>query len=485
MATTVNLKKLLHRKAWESCTNSPAVTTAGSFVVSDKYDLNNGPRAFLVTGVSSIWMYEGNEDSWCQLPNSGATGTFAAGSCGEYRGLGAMGGSFTQTATAGSTTSITTNRSIVRSLTSCRVRVVAGTGIGYEGSVVSNTLGANSILTVTPSNSVAFDSTTQYQVYSGSLWFWNAGTSAVGFSVYDVATHAWTAKSVASMPTAWGTSGQLVATIGGVKQFATGTATSGSTTTLTNISKAWATNMWANSQVRIIAGTGVGQIRVISSNTPTVLTVSTAWTITPDVTTVYSIEGNDDVFYLFGNNAVTTYKYTVSTNTWSTLSPVAARAGGMAAGSTADWIDNTSGWDNEVAVDHYTTLLDKQNGRYIYSFRGGATSTLDVYDIAANTWISGVVYGNQQETFTTGSSTVDLDGFIYYTKESTGRIFKFDVNGNKLIPLATNTTQVALGGTVVEGDKLFILPFVDGTTKINFLYTMRHSATELVRMLLI
>ena len=143
MATIVNLKKLLHRKAWESCTNSPAVTTAGSFVVSDKYDLNNGSRAFLVTGVSSIWMYEGNEDSWCQLPNSGATGTFAAGSCGEYRGLGAMGGSFTQTATAGSTTSITTNRSIVRSLTSCRVRVVAGTGIGYKNYNISNKLEAN------------------------------------------------------------------------------------------------------------------------------------------------------------------------------------------------------------------------------------------------------------------------------------------------------------------------------------------------------
>lgn len=485
MATTVNLKKLLHRKAWESCTNSPAATTAGSFVVSDKYDLNNGSRAFLVTSVSSIWMYEGNEDSWCQLPNSGITGTFAAGSCGEYRGLGAMGGSFTQAATAGSTTTITTNRLIVRSLSGCRVRVVAGAGIGYEGSVTSNTLGANSILTVTPINSVAFDNTTQYQVYSGSLWFWNAGTVAVGFSVYDVATNAWTAKSVASMPTAWGTRGQLVATIGGVKQFATGTTTAGATTTLTNSSKTWASNMWANSQVRITAGTGIGQIRVISSNTPTVLTVSASWTIVPDATSVYSIEGNDDVFYLFGNNVVTTYKYTVSTNTWSTLSPVAARAGAMAAGGTADWIANTSGWDNEVAVDHYTTLLDKQNGRYIYSFRGGATSTLDVYDIAANTWISGVVYGNQQETFTVGSSSIDIDGLIYLAKEATGRVFKFEVDKNRLLPFASNTTQAALGGTAVEGDKMFILPYTDGGTSILFGYMLRHSGTELVRVLII
>lgn len=79
MTTTVNLRKLLHRKAWESCTPAPAAAVAGAFVVSDKHDQNNGSRAFYVAGVSSIWMYEGLEDSWVQLPNSGATGTFGAG----------------------------------------------------------------------------------------------------------------------------------------------------------------------------------------------------------------------------------------------------------------------------------------------------------------------------------------------------------------------------------------------------------------------
>jgi hypothetical protein len=485
MTTTVNLRKLLHRKAWENCTNSPTATTAGGFVVSDKYDINNGARAFLVAGVSSIWLYEGQEDSWCQLPNSGATGTFAAGSCGEYRGLGAMGGVFTQTATAGTTATLTTNRTIIRSLANCRVRVVAGTGMGYEGTVTGNTLGANAVLTVSPANAVAFDATTQYQIYSGSLWFWNAGTSAVGFSVYDVATNAWTARSVAGMPTAWGTTGQLVATLGGVASFATGTATAGTSTTLTNSAKAWATNMWANNQVRITDGTGKGQIRVIASNTGTALTVSSAWTVTPDATSVYRIEGNDDVFYLFGNNAVTAYRYSVSGNTWTTLAPVAARAGAMAGGGTADWIDSTEGWNNETAVAHYTTVLNKQNGRYIYSFRGGASSTLDVYDIAANTWISGIVYGNQQETFTAGSSAIDLAGSIFIAKEATGRIFKFEIDKNRMLPLATNTTQVALGGTAVEGDKLFMLPYEDGGTEILFIYVLRHSGVELTRMLVI
>lgn len=485
MTTVVNLRKLLHRKAWESCTNAPAVTTAGAFIISDKYDINNGSRAFMMTSASAVYMYEGNEDGWLTLPASGATGTFAAGACGEYRGLGAMGGVFTQTSTAGTTTTLTTNKTITRSLSGCRVRVVAGTGIGYEGTVDKNTLGANAVVTVTPANGVAFDATTQYQIYSGSLWFKNAGTSAVGFTVYDVATNTWTARSVTGLPTAWGTNAQLVSTMGGVKSFATGTATAGAATTLTNSAKAWATNMWANYQVRITAGTGKGQIRAIASNNGTVLTVSAAWTVNPDATSVYSIEGNDDVFYLLGNNAVTLYKYTVSSNTWETLAPTAARAGAAAAGCTADWIDNASGWDNETAVAHYTTVLFKQNGRYIYSLRGGATSTIDVYDIAANTWISGVSYGNQGETFTTGSCSIDLNGNIFIAKEATGRLFNFEIDKNRLIPIATNTTQVALGGTAVEGDKMFILPYIDGGTTILFGYMIRHSGAELVRMMVI
>lgn len=486
MATTINLRKLLHRKAWEACTSLPAVTAAGSFIVSDKFDLINGARAFAVINASSIWMYEGLEDAWMQLPNSGITGTFAAGSCGEFRGLGAMGGSFTQTATAGTTTTITSNRTIVRSMTGQKIRVVAGAGVGYEGVVSGNTLAANAIITVTPASAVAFDATTQYQIYSGSLWFFNAGTTAVGFSVYDLATNTWTAKSVAGLPTAWGTEGQLVSTMGSASVFASGTATAGAATTLTNATKTWATNMWANYQVRITSGTGKGQIRSISSNTATVLTVSTAWIVNPDATSIYSIEGNDDQFFLFRGNAVTAYKYTPSTNTWSTLAPTAARAGAFGAGGTAGWIDGVAAWNgNETAVAHYSTTVFKQNGRYIYSFRGAATSTLDIYDIAANTWISDVDYGGKQETFTTGTAAKDIDGAIYIVKEATGRLFRFDVDANRLLPFSTNTNQVALGGAAVAGDKSFFLPYNDGGTELLFLYTVRHSAADLTRMLLI
>jgi len=486
MTTTVNLRKLLHRKSWESCTSCPVSSAAGSFIVNDRFNLLDGVGAVHVAGASSIYMYTGSEDAWAQLPNSGIAGTFAAGACGCLRGLGAMGGTFTQTATAGTTTTLTTNRTIVKQLKKCRVRVVAGTGVGYEGTISGNTIGANAVLTVTPANGVAFDNTTQYQVFSGSLWFMNAGTAAVGFSVYDFATNAWTARSVTNLPTAWATAAKLISTIGSVSTIATGTSTgSNTTTTLNNTGKAWATNMWANYQVRITSGTGKGQIRTVASNTSTALTVSAAWTVTPDATSVYSIEGNDDYMYLIGNAAVTMYRFSVSGNSWTVLSPVAARAGSAGAGVTANWIESCAGWDQETQIAHYSTTLYKQNGRYIYSFRGGAASTLDVYDIAANTWISGVSYGNKMETFSTGSSAIDLDGVIYLNKEATGRLFAFSVDCNCINPLATNTNQSALGGTAVVGDKIFVLPYEDGATKIDFLYAMRNSSSDMVRMLLI
>ncbi|MFM7513004.1 MAG: hypothetical protein ACKO3F_06495, partial [Cyanobium sp.] len=81
-------------------------------------------------------------------------------------------------------------------------------------------------------------------------------------------------------PATIGTDGRLIATPAwidnGFRSFATGTATGGSSTTLTNTAKGWSINQWTNSQLRITAGTGAGQIRTVASNTATTLTLSSA-----------------------------------------------------------------------------------------------------------------------------------------------------------------------------------------------------------------
>lgn len=488
MATTINLKRLLHKKSPELCNPLLNNTAAGSFVSTFKNSTYLSPKIFYVASASSCWIYYPDEDAWMQLPNSGIAGTFAAGSCGDARMLSAPGGNQTNTATGGTTTTINTGLTINGSAANVKIRVIAGSGVGYEGTISSNTYGTNSILTVTPASGVTFSATTQYQIFGGSLWFWNAGTVAVGFSVYDRLTNAWTSRSVAGMPTAWGTDAQLISTgsavSGGGNGFVTGTAASGAASTITlEAGKTFLLNQWTNSQIRITAGTGIGQIRTISSNTAgasPVVTVSAAWTVQPDATSQYIIEGNDDFMYLGGNNAVTLYKYTISTNTWSTLAPTAARAGAAAAGSTFDWIDNVtqSNWTDGTYANHYLTTLVKQNGRYIYSFRGGGANTLDVYDIAANTWISNVLYRGQMETFTTGSCSFDYKGEIFIQKDATGRIFKFKVAEHDMDPLIVNPLPQS---TAVVGDKMAVVLYQDGATVLPYIYTAVNSNNYWVR----
>lgn len=485
MPTTLNLRKLLHRKAWEMCTSSIAATVTGSFITGDKSALMpQNDCVFFVNGASAIYNYNADNDAWMQLPNSGIVGSFAAGSCGEFRAMGMLGGSIDQPATGGTTTTLNTNRTLASNLAGIRLRVVAGSGAGYDGIIASNTVGANAVITLATPSGIAFDATTVFRVWSGSLWFFNAGTTAVGFSVYDRATNAWTAKSVAGLPTAWATFGQLNSTgsIEGV--FETGTSTGGNTpTTLNKTGATWPVNAYANAQVRIVSGTGAGQVRTIASNTVTALTVSAAWTTTPDATSAFSIEGNDDYLYLSGNNAVTLYRYSISGNAWSTLTPGAARAGAAGAGGSCDWITNVpdADWQGAQGLT-LTGTVQKQNGRYFYAFRGAASNALDLYDIAANTWISNVAYGGQMETFTTGSSAAYLDGAIFIKKEATGRIYSFDVARNCIEPFAAN---VYPQNTTVEGDKLIAITYRDGGTTIPFLYLQQHSRPELLRMMII
>ena len=66
-----------------------------------------------------------------------------------------------------------------------------------------------------------------------------------------------------------------------------GTVTGGSSTTLADTSKTWTTDFWAGGKVLILKGTGVSEIRTISSNTSDTLTIASG--TTPDATSIYII----------------------------------------------------------------------------------------------------------------------------------------------------------------------------------------------------
>ena len=489
MSTTVKTRKIIHQKLQEAVVPTITASALGSFVASDKYGILPNQPSFYVASNAVAYMQSAQQNmAPVQLPASGIAGSSGsnAGMCGEFHPLSAPAGNITNTATAGTNSSMTTALNITRNLAGHRIVVVAGTGSGYDGTIAYNTIGASAIITVVTPNGVAFDNTTQYRIYGGSLWYMNAGTVAVGFSVYDVITNTWTARSVTNLPTLWGTDAQLSTTpsaySNGGLGFVNGTATAATSTTLSDSTKTLPVNGFANVyQIRIKSGTGAGQIREIVSNTASQFTVAT-WTVTPDATSVYVIEGNDDVMFLMGNAAVTLYKFRISTNAWVVLSPTAARSGAPGAGNSFSWIPNVK-TDSKWSDETYTTSLagvTRQNGRNFYSFRGTANAVCDVYDGALNTWISNISYGNSTTTFTSGTHSTEIDGHIYIQKELTNYVYRFDIAENRLEPYFY---WYVSQGAVLVGNRIWLIQFVDGSTRLTYLYSMLHTSTQIVRVL--
>lgn len=482
MAIQWGLRRILDRKNWEMMTPPPAVSTVGSFVTTDPQGIEKG--AIYNLSASTHLYYSHQDDAWLYLPASGIAGTFGAGSCGAFTHQGPSG-----TATAGTTTTITTNLTLPRSLKDYQLFITEGPGAGNIRTIASNTIGANSVITVTQAFSATITTSSKYVLYTGRFWFLNAGTP--GLRYWDRALSAWSAAlSTTGLPS-WGTDGRLIATSTPLGfYFATGTATSSSVNTLVNVSKTWTVNQWTNYIVRIISGTGAGQTRTIASNTNTTLTISVNWAVNPSSDSVYVIDGNEDYLYLIGNAAVTAYRYQINggttstagtayggtSNTWTTLSPAVARPTAPNVGMSGNWVFNVNdtNWTNENSI---------LNGRRIYSFRGNGTSALNYYDIPSNSWLAAdLVYGNQYESFTTGSA-FDYDmNDIFIQKDTTGRLFRYNIPENRLAPLST---LIYAQSTAHVGDKMWTKVVVDGDTRIVFIYFILNNVAIMFRLMLI
>ena len=437
-------------------------------------------QQMLVRSTTEAFIYNPSEDGWVTITSPALAGTLAAGASGTAGAwsTGSTVGAASLTATAGTTSTITTNQTLARDLRGYKILIMSGPNNGAVLDIVSNTIGTNAVITVATQAS-AFSASTTYRLLTPRFYVLGSGTLAAGsFRVYDYATNTWTTLTITGLAASLATDGKLIATPsmidGAFKNFATGTATSATGTTLTQTGKTWAASQWINYQVRITGGTGAGQIRTITANTADSLTVAT-WTTTPDATSTYAIEGNDDFLYYMGNGAVTLYRYSISANTWSTLAPVAARAAAPGAGMSGHWVHSVEAadWNNESSII---------NGNRIYSFRGAAGGVLDYYNISANTWVSGVVYAPNAETFTTGTKYALHGGRLYIQKDATGRWFAFDFARSELFPWSTALYPL---GAAIVGDTAFDVVYKDGATEIFYVYFVLNTSQVLLRQLVV
>lgn len=479
MPETQNNVPILHRKEWQTMTPAPTTTAAGAFVVSG----GAGNRRYSLYMVSATvhYLYDHFADDWLPIASGAFGGTFGAGACGTH-----LPWSTTYTATGGSTTTLTVNaatHNINGNVVGDEIEFLSGTAgnIGQRRTITAiETNGGTGTITITfnaAPSSVANNDT--FRISSGSFFVLSAGTlAATSFRRYDIATGAWSSLTNTGLPASWGTDGRLVNPYLRSDSYDSGTATSGSSTTLVCTGKGWTNDQWINYQVRITAGTGVGQKSRITDNTTDTLTFGAGATI--DATSQFVIEGDENALYALGNNAVTMYKYSISGNSWATVAPTTARAGAPIAGMSADWV-------GETGDTNWADITDIKDGRYIYSLRGG-TSVLDRFDISGGTngagaWLA-VTYQPSLQTFATGDSTEWSEQYLYIAKEGTAaipqRFYKYDLIGNTVFPM---TSDWYFGGAALLGNKIWIKNLSTAGT-VKWLYCLQSTSTNLRRIMI-
>lgn len=478
MAEQQNNIPVLNRKEWQTMMPSPTATAAASFIIAD----DSGEQDFaLYMATNTVhYLYSHSQDDWLPIPSGAFAVALAAGACGTY-----LPWSVPYTATGGTTSTITVSAAafnINGFAVGKAIEFLTGTAanIGLRRTILSiltdSGIGTITLTLDSSINAVVANNDT-FRIKSGSFFVLNAGTLAATnyFKRFDVGTMVWTNLAVTGLSATWGTDGKLVSPYLGNVAYDTGTATSGSATTLVVSTATWTASQWVNYQVRITAGTGRGQIRVITANTGTTLTFAAGATI--DATSEFVIEGDENAIYVMGNNAVTLYKYSISGNTSATVSPSAARAGAPIAGMTASFVGQTgdAGWANTSAI---------KDGRYIYSLRGG-TSVLDRYDIATLAWLptTGVVYVSPT-TFATGDSMFWSGEFLYIAKEGTAaipqRFYRYSVVGNYMDVV---TTDWYLNGAALLGTKMWVKA-LSSAGLVKWLYNLGATSTNLRRIMI-
>jgi hypothetical protein len=227
MATTNGNRKILDLKRWEFCTPAPAATVAGAFIASSRHYRQ---QQLYVVSATVHHLYNPQEDAWVQIPSGALAGTFAVGACGTATSVGPSG-----TATAGTTSTITTGLTIARDLRGYSIHITGGPNAGVTLPILSNTIGATSIITVATQAS-AFTASTTFRLLTPRWYVLNAitasgTTTANVFKFYDFALNTWTSAETGATdgiaPAAViGTDSKLIATPSWIgsdyKPFATG-----------------------------------------------------------------------------------------------------------------------------------------------------------------------------------------------------------------------------------------------------------------------
>ena len=539
MALLDKIKYGIDLPRWQSlpALSSPTAPThaAGvSWCADKRNDLSSYQIAFQLLSASVANVYF-TPSGFNQLCNPGIS-AFGAGSTIEnttamtYVGSIGAGCSTTKIITTTNNGTWATNGALVSKNFGFRIRII-GNAAGSSGKVeeryiVANTSGTtptfylNSALSFTPANGDT------YEIMAYKVFFLGTTAGATQLRVYrsgigDVASAGNTTLTVATESNFTALDENLVpydmkpgeGFLKGASTYDTGApkgclvATGSAAGTLTGETSAGdydvIANEYRNYQIRIVEDTAiptaVNQRRIIASHTAganPVYTLGSNWAVTPSTTAKYVIE-NPNVIILFTVAAgTTTYTYnptayTINNGTNSITAGAFSTAYFGARGTVIG--------AGAMAFPSYGHRPTKQTDgarlsrhSYLWSFRGGGVSTLDMLDIAGGTtgaWTNAIAYNNGGVTFTTGAcgdyAPTDQYGRWAYFCEGGGtinRMYRFDVEGLGLYPWCPLPAQ---SGTAAVGKRVFVVNYqngaVGGTDKLSLIHVQGHLSTAIYR----
>lgn len=526
-----NFKKVLDRQMWVQVAPSPNAHAAGGSLASDlRNDISRNPFVYQLVNATTLNRYNSITKGWQSLGSPGLGGTFGAGAGIVFAPSFSLLGTIS---TGCSTTSITTSTTItavgVNMLANrggsgeygFKIRIIGnsagGAGKVEERWIIANTGGTTPTFTLDSALTFTPASGDSYEILGGRLFMFSAAAlAAATFRQLELATNTLTSLTNTGLPTTLGTDLSGIALdeqyvpydhkpgegfVIGAAQYdgtskycltATGSAAGTLTGQATGGDASVLENEYRNFQIRIVEDTSiptaVNQRRLIASHTAgasPVYTLGSNWAVTPSTDAKYVIEYPNQLLVWSSATAVTyTYNYTdgvlnngttsMNAGTWS-QTYFGNRGGNMGAGCTTF---ASFGIEPDTA----------KNARhsFIFSFRGGNTSTLDMLDIAGGTngaWSNNIVYDGKTPSLTTAScgkyAPCDNEGrFGYlniYTNGVINQLYRFDVQ-NRVLQAFTPTDWIQ-AGTAAVGDRLATCCIIDGTAKYTLVFLLAHIST--------
>lgn len=512
MATTLAFKNKIDLPQWRPHAPAIAASAAGVSLAWDHRNDNTAlSRLYLLRSATAFDLYDTVTDEWMPLASPALAGTFGAGATAVMHPSQGPRGTIAAGAT---TTKIVLSTALPAAVgvnqlanrgdgTGFRIRVI-GNGAGSSGkieerTIIGNTAGTTPTIILDAPLSFTPATGDGYEFLSGRVFLLSAGALAAGvWKYYDVATNSYSGNlATTNLPATIGTDSNAVGMSelhvpcdrkpgegfvngGGTYDGASRNSIQATAATATTIAGSGMpadllADEYRNFQIRIVEDTvnpaAVGQRRTISTHTSGaagVFTIGTAWTVNPSTSAKFVVENNDDLILLRSSATTSVYAYKIGANAWDTTSFAAA---GAACGAGV------------VFEQCFGVPRDPTNNRrhsHLFCVRGGASNAIDMLDIAAaaaGAWSNAILYGNQSQTFTTGTSAaydpVTLGGkYLHLNVNGTQRFARFN--------MLTQTMEVGTylrfpQSTAVVGGKLAFNYFLDGATKLAMLYHLTNT----------